>query len=154
VLRQASASDAEDVASVLIESRRAFLPFAPSAHSDADIRRWVREFLVPAGGTVVWEVEGQVVGVLSTSVHGGIGWIDQLYLMPGFTRLGIGTKLVAHAHQVLPRPIRLYTFQANTRARRFYERIGYRVLELSDGQNNEERCPDVLLECCSPQAEA
>ena len=36
--------------------------------------------------------------------------------------------------------------QQNTAARMFYERHGFRVVSLSDGSNNEERCPDVLYE--------
>jgi hypothetical protein len=43
-------------------------------------------------------------------------------------------------------PIRLYTFQANAGARRFYERHGFVPIEFTDGQANEERCPDVLYE--------
>ncbi len=45
-----------------------------------------------------------------------------------------------------PLPVRLYTFQENHRARSFYERHGFKVIELTDGSANEERCPDVLYE--------
>ncbi len=44
----------------------------------------------------------------------------------------------------LPRPIRLYCFHANTGARAFYERHGFKAVAFSDGSTNEERCPDVL----------
>jgi ribosomal protein S18 acetylase RimI-like enzyme len=46
----------------------------------------------------------------------------------------------------LTSPIRLYTFQENDGARRFYERHGFRAIEFGDGSNNEENCPDVLYE--------
>ena len=59
---------------------------------------------------------------------------------------GIGSVLLEHAFAVLPSPIRLHTFQANAGARRFYERHGFRAIQLTDGQENEERCPDVLYE--------
>jgi putative addiction module component (TIGR02574 family) len=42
--------------------------------------------------------------------------------------------------------VRLYTFQANTRARSFWERHGFKAIAYSDGSTNEERCPDVLYE--------
>jgi len=58
----------------------------------------------------------------------------------------IGSSLLAHALLILPRPILLYTFQANTGARRFYERHGFRAIQFTDGRANEERCPDVLYE--------
>ena len=136
--------DAEAVATVLIESRRAFLPFAPSAHSEADVRKWVRSRLLPSGSVAVWEETGSVVGVLATSVETACSWIDQLYVLPGWNGKSIGTALLQHAHKALPRPIHLYTFQENAGARRFYERNGYKAVEFTDGQGNEERCPDVL----------
>jgi len=43
-------------------------------------------------------------------------------------------------------PIRLYTFQANGGARRFYERHGFQPVAFSGGRDNEECCPDILFE--------
>jgi GNAT superfamily N-acetyltransferase len=138
--------DADAVATVLIESRRVFLPFAPSVHSESDVRRWVRTSLLPTNRVEVWEEKGNVVAVLATSVEPTCSWIDQLYVLPGWNRKNIGTGLLLHAHRVLSKPIRLYTFQQNTGARRFYESHGYTAIEFTDGQANEEKCPDVLYE--------
>jgi ribosomal protein S18 acetylase RimI-like enzyme len=54
--------------------------------------------------------------------------------------------LLEQAKALLGSPIRLYTFQANQGARRFYERHGFRAVAFGDGSNSEERCPDVLYE--------
>ncbi len=70
------------------------------------------------------------------------GWIDHLYVDPPRHGRGIGSRLVAHAQQ-LHDELRLYTFQANARARRFYEYHGFIIEELTDGARNEERLPDV-----------
>jgi ribosomal protein S18 acetylase RimI-like enzyme len=149
-IRMATADDAPTVAEVLIESRRAFLPFAPLIHADADVRRWVRDCLVPQGQVRVWEETGCIAGVLATSVIDGTAWIEQLYVRPGWTSRGIGSELLAqahtHAHKQAQRAIHLYTFQQNLGARRFYERHGYRPIAFSDGSRNEERCPDVLYQ--------
>ncbi len=75
-----------------------------------------------------------------------LGWIDQLYLHPSAIGRGIGSQLLDRAKQELGPLIRLYTFQANTASRRFYERHGFRSVAFSDGHANEERCPDVLYE--------
>ena len=154
MLRFAGPEDASAVATVLIESRRTFLPFAPSAHPEHGVRQWVRDVLVPGGRVVVWKEYGDVVGVLATSEDEYFAWIDQLYLLPGFVGQGIGSKMLAHAHAVLHKPIRLYTFQQNEGARRFYERHGYKTIEFTDGQGNEEKCPDVLYELQAPLADA
>lgn len=146
-LRAATADDAAQVADVLLASRKAFLPYAPPAHTDSDVRQWVREVLLPSGGVTVACAGAQIVGVLATSRdEAGISWIDQLYLAPGHVGQGTGTRLLAHALASLPPPLRLYTFQANARARAFYERHGFQAIAFTGGQGNEERCPDVLYE--------
>ena len=70
-------------------------------------------------------------------------------LAPNHVGNGIGTLLLAHALKTLPSPVRLHTFQANHGARRFYERHGFTAIAFTDGQGNEERCPDVLYELAS-----
>jgi ribosomal protein S18 acetylase RimI-like enzyme len=65
---------------------------------------------------------------------------------PGYTGQGIGTRMLVHALSMLEPPVRLYTFQANARARTFYERHGFKAIKFGDGRDNEERCPDVLYE--------
>jgi len=146
LLRPAGAEDARAVARVLIESRRAFLPFAPSVHPPEEVQDWVARQLLPAGGVTVAVVAGEVAAVLAVSDDATAAWIDQLYVLPGFEGRGLGRRLLLHAHAALRRPIRLFTFQQNAGARRFYERHGYEAIEFSDGRHNEERCPDVLYE--------
>ncbi len=136
--------DANPVATVLIESRRAFLPFAPSAHPEHEVRQWVRNTLLQTHKVAVWEQAGKVVAVIATLEEPTRSWINQLYVLPGWNGKGIGTKLLRHAHGTLPKPIHLYTFQENVGARRFYERNGYKAVQFTDGQSNEEKCPDVL----------
>ncbi|HLK57658.1 MAG TPA: GNAT family N-acetyltransferase [Chthonomonadaceae bacterium] len=152
--RPATLEDAPQVAEVYLASRMAFLPFAPSAHSDEEVRSWIANRLIPAGNVTVavttlesghGETE-EVVGMMALEREEGFGWIDQLYLAPSAVGRGIGTQLLERARAELEPPIRLYTFQANTGARRFYERHGFRALAFGDGTGNEEGCPDVLYE--------
>jgi GNAT superfamily N-acetyltransferase len=145
-LRPATLDDAHSVAEVLIESRAEYLPFAPSVHAPDEVRAWVAAELIPTGDVTVAEHRGLVVGVLATSRTGCVSWIDQMYVRPGWAAQGVGPRLLAHAHRLLPRPIRLYPFQENVRARRFYERHGYMAIKLTDGLASQERCPDVLYE--------
>ena len=42
--------------------------------------------------------------------------------------------------------LRLYTFQCNVGARRFYERAGFAAVEFGNGSNNEESEPDIRYE--------
>jgi ribosomal protein S18 acetylase RimI-like enzyme len=156
ILRPAAESDAERVASVLLASRKAFVAFAPLAHADDDVRGWIANVLIPSGGVSV-AVAGSsnegVVGMMAVSQQDGVGWIDQLYLHPDLVGRGIGTRFIELAKESLGSPIRLYTFQENAGARRFYERHGFRAIALSDGADNEEHCPDVLYEWAVPASD-
>jgi ribosomal protein S18 acetylase RimI-like enzyme len=156
-LRAAGAADAAEIAAVYLASRRAFLAYAPLAHGDDEVLRWLAEELIPGGGvTVATQDAGRpaLVGMLAVSRGVDAGWIDQLYLLPATVGRGLGSRLLAHAQATLGAPIRLYTFQANTGARRFYERHGFHALAFGDGSGNEERCPDVLYEWKESRAQA
>jgi ribosomal protein S18 acetylase RimI-like enzyme len=142
--RPATAADAAAVAGVYLASRRAFLPYAPLAHPDDAVRRWVADLLIPGGGVQVVTHGDAVVAMLALSDAGDARWIDQLYVAPEHVGRGIGTRCVQYAQRALAPPVRLYTFQANTGARRLYERHGFRAVAFGDGSTNEERCPDVL----------
>ena len=156
IVRPATDADAEGVASVYLASRKAFVAFAPLAHADDDVRRWIANLLIPGGGVSVAVAGGSneaVVGMMAVSKQDGVGWIDQLYLLPSIVNRGVGTRLIELARESLGSPIRLYTFQENAGARRFYERHGFRAIAFSDGSANEEHCPDVLYEWAAPAAD-
>lgn len=145
-LRPAENVDHERIADILIRSRVAYMPYAPSAHTEYQVRLWVKNHLIPTGGTTVVVLDGAVVGVSAVSHSSECSWIDQMYVEPSLVGQGIGSTLLEHALGNLPRPVRLYTFQANVGARRFYERNGFDIVKFTDGQDNEEHCPDVLYE--------
>jgi GNAT superfamily N-acetyltransferase len=144
-LRPAIDADASGVFEVLFWSRKEFLPYASPRTSD-DIREWTRTVLIPGGGVDLAITGDEIVGVVATARNDGIGWITQLYVRPSCIGRGIGTLLISHALASLPRPVRLWCFQRNTLARRFYERRGFAPIRFTDGSANEERCPDVLYE--------
>lgn len=146
IFRPAEPTDAVGIAEVYLTSRKTFLPFAPLAHSDAEVRHWITNVLIPAGGVTVATVFNEAIGMMALSRDRHFKWIDQLYLHPSAVGRGIGSQLLERARQESGPLIRLYTFQANVGSRRFYERHGFRAVAFSDGHANEERCPDVLYE--------
>jgi GNAT superfamily N-acetyltransferase len=145
-LRPATPDDADIVATVFLRSRKELVACAPLVHSDDSVRGFVRGRLIPAGRTTVAVAEPGVVGFLSWRVEADASWIDQFYLLPEWVGRGIGTRLLERARRELPPPMRLYTFQGNEAARRFYERRGFLPIAFGDGSGNEEKCPDVLYE--------
>ncbi len=143
-IRAARPSDAESVATTIIESRSAFVSFAPMAHSPEDVHRWVAQALIPSGSVAVAQVGGEIVGVCAVDIEDGRAWINQLYVKPAWVGQRIGGRLLRAALQTLARPVWLYTFAENQGSRRFYERYGFVAEAFGDGSGNEEHCPDVL----------
>ena len=143
-IRAATIEGADEVADVYIGSRRRHVAFAPLAHSDDEIRGWVRQVLIPKSSVLVIEEARRIVAMMSTSQSANGSWIEQLYVHPDMTSSGFGAALVAEAKKALPPPIQSYTFQQNLRSRSFYERLGFVAVEFTDGSGNEERCPDAL----------
>lgn len=72
-------------------------------------------------------------------------WIDQLYVDPASTRRGIGGALLDRAMRQRPTGLKLWTFQSNLDARRFYEAHGFVAVAMTPAAN-EEQAPDVCYE--------
>ena len=122
------------------------MPFTPTAHTEAEVRHWVNDALLPATRTTVAIISGVIVGFIAVSAEGSQAWIEQLYIHPDYVGQGVGSELLAHAVSTTRGHIRLYTFQQNERSCRFYEHRGFVAVEFTDGSTNEERCPDVLYQ--------
>lgn len=138
-VRRARHDDADAIADVYLASFTATYGF-PLAHSDQQVRRWIAEILLP--NEEVWVVTARdhaVVAMLALSQE----MLDQLYVAPGWTGRGIGSRLIELAKSRRPGGLDLYTFQVNAGARRFYERHGFVEVARGDGSDNEEGQPDI-----------
>lgn len=144
--RPAVAADAAAVTRIFLTSFKHFIPTVTLAHSDEDVSEWIPNVLLKTADVRVAERDGEIVGMMAMARHDNSGWINQLYLDPSVVRRGIGTQFVEQAKVTLGAPIRLYAFQVNTNACRFYERNGFQAITFGDGSGNQEKSPDVLYE--------
>ena len=118
------------------------MPYLPELHSEDETHEWVRDVVLPRDEVYVAEGDGQIVAFVAL----GADTVEQLYVLPVYQGRGIGSSLLERAKQRRPGGFRLYVFQRNEGARRFYERHGLRRSELGDGSGNEEGEPDVLYD--------
>ena len=140
-IRPATPTDAAGIADVYLAAFHATYAF-PLAHTDDQVRDWLRGIVAGEDRTWVADAGGRVVGMMVLDEDG----IDQLYVDPAWHGRGIGSRLVELAKRRRPDGLALYTFQVNDRARRFYERHGFVATWFGDGSANEERQPDVRYE--------
>jgi GNAT superfamily N-acetyltransferase len=141
-VRRGRLEEGPELADLWLRSRSASPPaIPPPVHPDDEVRTWFSEVVLPQREVWVAQVDEATVGLLVLDGD----WVDQLYVEPGRTSQGIGSCLLEVAKSRRPRGLRLWTFQANPGARRFYERHGFTAKATTEG-DNEEGAPDVRYE--------
>ena len=89
----------------------------------------------------MWVAENGDTAVLGFAILSA-DQLLQLHVSPDEQNKGIGGLLLERAKERRPGGFSLWVFQQNEGARRFYERHGLELVQLTDGQGNEEREPD------------
>jgi GNAT superfamily N-acetyltransferase len=146
VLRPARPEDADVLAGILRSAMRDAMPFLPDLHTAEDDRRFLRGEVLPQKEVWIAELDGVVAGFTALGPRGGVEFMEHLYVAPEHQRRGIGSELLQRAKERRPQGFRLWVFQRNEGARRFYEHHGLQLVELTDGSGNEEKEPDALYE--------
>jgi GNAT superfamily N-acetyltransferase len=96
----------------------------------------------------IWvaEEDARLLGFLAIRHSVTQDWetLEKLYVEPDEQGRGIGTALLDKAKELRPEGLYLWVFQKNEGGRRFYERHGFHLVRLTDGEHNMEREPDAL----------
>lgn len=138
-LRRAIPNDARAIADIHIAARRDALPYLPELHDDEETLGWIADTVIPNQEVWVANRGDTVDGYLAMSGTE----LNDLYVRPGQQGKGIGRALLEKAKELSSGELQLWTFQRNDLARAFYERHGFVAVEMTDGEGNEEREPDV-----------
>ncbi len=133
-LRPATLEDAAAISAIHL-----LAAFLPPPHTAEENLRFIRERLMSENQTWVAETGVEVVGYVAFSDDDRV---SHLFVHPDHQRQGHGSALLAHV-MADQRERQLWTFQRNDRARKFYEDHGWVQAELTDGQGNEEKEPEV-----------
>jgi GNAT superfamily N-acetyltransferase len=145
MFRTALPSDSAQVAELHASSwRSAYRGFLTDAYLDGDImaeraRFWQARLAQPSERQLVLlaEEDEVLIGFVCVLLDEEPTWgayLDNLHVRPGRTGQGLGAQLFVQAARWVARteprwPMHLLVFEGNTRARRFYERLGGEEVE-------------------------
>jgi GNAT superfamily N-acetyltransferase len=95
--------------------------------SEAVLDRWEKAVDDPAEVVVLAELDDAAVGLAAMRAE----WLDALYVVPSCWGVGVGPRLHDHALARIRdfgcKRGNLWVLEQNTRARRFYEKRGWRL---------------------------
>ena len=137
-LRRATACDTKAIANVFSASFR-LLTFLPILHTVEEDRRYIQNVILNECEVTVAEDESGIVSFLARQGEE----IRLLHTRPDRIGVGAGTQLIDAEKASGIGALELWCFEANERARRFYEARGFRAIRFTDGAHNEERMPDI-----------
>jgi putative acetyltransferase len=148
LVRRARIDESDAVAALFRLSRQTAMPYLPDLHTPEEDRTFFRERIFATCAVDVAERNGELAGFCAFRE----GWIDQFYVHPQHQRAGVGSALL-HRALIAQGEVRLWTFQRNAVARRFYEKHGFRCVATTAGEN-EEHEPDMLYAWSKSQNES
>jgi len=136
--RRATLDDAGGIAAVFSSSLR-LLTFLPVLHTVEEDRQFIENIILKECDVIVAEGDPGIVSFLALNGEE----IRLLYSHPDFIGSGAGSLLLDAVKKSSVVALELWCFQANARARRFYEERGFQAVRFTDGRDNEEKVPDV-----------
>ncbi|HWA60024.1 MAG TPA: GNAT family N-acetyltransferase [Caulobacteraceae bacterium] len=139
IVRRAGLYDMAALARLYRHTVRTALPFLPELHTADEDRAYFEGKLFADFDVWTAEEAGAPLGYIA--FRGG--FIQHLFVDPAHHGRGVGGQLLSLAQDAYAE-LGLWTFQQNTKARAFYEARGFTARTLTDGQDNEERLPDVF----------
>jgi ribosomal protein S18 acetylase RimI-like enzyme len=138
-LRRARPEDSDAIAALYRRTAEREWDFL-YPHTPAEDRAFFRQAL-DRGPVWVAVAASEIVGFCAARR----GWIDHCYVAHERHGQGVGQALLARTLRGRRR-VRLWTFQVNARSRAFYRQQGFAEVRFTDGADNEEKQPDVMLE--------
>ena len=111
------------------------IPLVHNVEERADYGCWLLEH---TSVTMIHNSSG-VVGFLVFEKH----IIQGLYIKKDFQGFGFGQAAIKFAQKQF-KELRLWVFQSNIGAQKFYQRLGFQIVEKSDGEDNDYRLPDIF----------
>ena len=138
LIETAPTSCAKECAHIARLARHHALPDLPESHTVAEDEDFFSHRVFETD-TVLVALDGS--GTILGFIAFADGWVNHLYVLPDFQRLGIGARLLQKAKEAWPR-LQVWSSEHNTAALRFFEKQGFVPVNRPE---NEEHEPDIVL---------
>ena len=120
---------------------RSEMTYLPTLYTEEETLWWMENIVLKEN-----EVRVAIHGEIITGFLAKLGQtIEHLYVSPVHQNLKVGSALLLESldsAEILD----LWVFQKNHRAIAFYEKFGFRLVEETSGERNEEKVPDARYE--------
>jgi GNAT superfamily N-acetyltransferase len=140
-VRAATKSDMPEIARLFKLSRESQLPYLPQMHTPEEDVAYFSVMVYGEQSVYLIEDNERLLGFIAYDQS----WVHHLYIHPNELGKGFGAKLLKLAMQNAS-ILQLWAFKKNTRAINFYKKHGFVLVKETDGSENEEKEPDVLME--------
>ena len=139
-IHNATIEDAQALTELFI-SARSDMTYLPKLYTDDETLWWMTNIVFKECEVRVARLGNVPVGFLARQQN----TIEHLYVAPSQQSRKVGSVLLQEALQN-GETLNLWVFQQNARARAFYQRFGFKLLQETDGSRNEEKVPDACYE--------
>lgn len=140
-IQVAGEADIANIVMVYRITRAHNLSAIPNIHSLEEDLDYFSRTIFKKNTVVAAKDNGKIVGFCAFRK----GWVDHLYVLPEHQGRNIGKSLLNQAKEANAQ-LRIWVFQKNEAARKFYEKNGFTLIKQTDGQTNEEHEPDALYQ--------
>ena len=119
MLRPYTQEDLDQCLDVWWEASQVGQSFMPDEFFEGERQLMINEWF-PTLDTTVYEVDDRIVGFITLKDH----YVGAIFVHPDYHGTGVATELMDHA-RAEKGWLELHVFEANERARRFYENYGF-----------------------------
>jgi ribosomal protein S18 acetylase RimI-like enzyme len=143
-IRAAAMESIPEIATIFRITRQHDLPYLPKLHSAEEDLEYFKNKVFVENKIIIACKNRNIVGFCAFNQE----WLNHLYVLPEYQGNNIGKILLEKAMEESQK-LQLWTFQKNNAAIKFYEKNGFELVRITDGQDNEEKEPDALY--CWPK---
>lgn len=139
-IEKAKSEESSEILDIFVKARKE-MTYLPQIHTHDETRNFIED-LVKSGNVFVAKENRKITGFMEVENE----WLHHLYIAPSYQSKGYGKLMLDKAKELSPNALKLWVFEDNKNAIKFYEREGFKLQKKRSQKEttNEENLPDRL----------